>query len=277
MAKSKDQLLAKIDNLIVEINSQYSDLKSNEQLNGLDLALLVSNIDFLSSNVKALHYFESDRLNSANNRKEVESFTPAINLVQEADEQETFDEIVDVSKPVLENTIVEEPVVKTIVQEKSISETVFTHEVTRVEAVAPENTEIAQSIIQEEVIIENTVVETIEKIEEVVTKPLSINELIQQQKKAGLNVTQQFQTSGSHDRITDLKIAISLNDKLLFIKDLFNGYSLAYSEALELLNRFDSYAEADAFLQTNYALKNAWADKPQTVDKFYSLLRKKFH
>ncbi len=110
------------------------------------------------------------------------------------------------------------------------------------------------------------------------SRPLTLNELIQQQKKAGLTNANQFNTSQdkSSDRVTDLKVAVSLNDKLLFIKDLFNGYSLAYSEAIELLNRFDNFAEADAFLQSNYALKNNWATKPQTVDKLYAVLRKKY-
>lgn len=76
--------------------------------------------------------------------------------------------------------------------------------------------------------------------------------------------------------ITDLKSSISLNDKLLFIKDLFNGYSLAYSEAIEILNRFDSFEAADHFLQANYALKNNWAGKKASAEKFYEVIRKKF-
>lgn len=109
------------------------------------------------------------------------------------------------------------------------------------------------------------------------SRPLTLNEIIQQQKKAGLTNANQFSTSASKtDQILDLKAAVSLNDKLLFIKDLFNGYSLAYTEAIELLNRFDNFEEADAFLQANYALKNNWNAKPQTVDKLYAILRKKF-
>ncbi|WKK57293.1 hypothetical protein [Sphingobacterium sp. BN32] len=114
--------------------------------------------------------------------------------------------------------------------------------------------------------------------EQTPSRRMTLNELIQQQKQAGLTNVNQFQTSASKssDTIVDLKTGVSLNDKLLFIKDLFNGYSLAYSEAIELLNRFDNFAEADAFLQSNYALKNNWASKPQTVDKLYVVLRKKY-
>lgn len=76
--------------------------------------------------------------------------------------------------------------------------------------------------------------------------------------------------------VGDLKSIISLNDKLLFVKDLFNGYSLAYSEAIELLNRFDSLDSADNFLKTNYSVKNNWSDKQVTVDKFYEVLNRRF-
>lgn len=75
--------------------------------------------------------------------------------------------------------------------------------------------------------------------------------------------------------ISDLKSAISLNDKLLYVKDLFNGYSLAYSEAIEILNRFKSFEEAESFLKS-YATKNNWKDKQATTDKFYALLHRKY-
>ncbi len=76
--------------------------------------------------------------------------------------------------------------------------------------------------------------------------------------------------------ITDLKSAINLNDKLLYIKDLFNGYSLAYSEAVEIANRFNSFEEAERFLKTNYVVKNNWESKPTTAEKFYALLKRRY-
>lgn len=76
--------------------------------------------------------------------------------------------------------------------------------------------------------------------------------------------------------ITDLKSAINLNDKLLYIKDLFNGYSLAYSEAIEIVNRFTSFEEAERFLKTNYVAKNNWDSKAATAEKFYTLLKRRY-
>lgn len=106
-------------------------------------------------------------------------------------------------------------------------------------------------------------------------RPLSVNELF------GAQIPQPTTAAGvpnrnEQTRISDLKAAISLNDKLLFIKDLFNGYSLAYSEAIEILNRYDNIMEADEFLKSNYSVKNNWAAKPDTVDKFYSILHRRY-
>lgn len=76
--------------------------------------------------------------------------------------------------------------------------------------------------------------------------------------------------------VTNLKQAITLNDKLLYIKDLFNGYSLAYSEAIEILNRFNTFEEANRFLNKNYTVKNNWDSKPETTDKFFALLKRRY-
>lgn len=121
-------------------------------------------------------------------------------------------------------------------------------------------------------------------------RPMTLNELFSAQRKQ--QEQQKFaeqqpeatkpaaafqQSSATTKRITDIKSAVSLNDKLLFIKDLFNGYSLAYTEAIELLGRYDNFADADAFLQNNYAQKNNWSSKQATVDKLYNILRQRFH
>ncbi|TCD11213.1 hypothetical protein EZ449_06900 [Pedobacter frigidisoli] len=100
------------------------------------------------------------------------------------------------------------------------------------------------------------------------TPPPSLNDLL-------------AKTNGKSDEsfkapIVDLKQGISLNEKLLFIKDLFKGYNLAYSEAIDIVNKMNSFEAADGFLQNNYAVKNDWANKQGTVDQFYELLNRRF-
>ncbi len=99
----------------------------------------------------------------------------------------------------------------------------------------------------------------------------TINDLISAQRKPLVEPA-----SFNKKPVTDLKAGINLNDKLLFIKDLFNGYSLAYSEAIELLNRFDSFDAASKFLKANYAEKNNWVAKQSSADKFYEILERRF-
>ncbi len=78
------------------------------------------------------------------------------------------------------------------------------------------------------------------------------------------------------NKIGDLKQGINLNDKLLYIKDLFNGYNLAYAEAIDLANKLPNFEAADNFFKKNYAVKNNWSEKQGTVDKFYGLLNQRF-
>lgn len=103
-----------------------------------------------------------------------------------------------------------------------------------------------------------------------VTKPATLNDIL-----AG-NKTAAPQVGSNRNEIKDLKQAISLNDKLRYIKDLFNGYNLAYAEAIDLLNKMPDFKSADSFLQKNYAMKNNWESKQDTADQFYELLNRRF-
>lgn len=116
--------------------------------------------------------------------------------------------------------------------------------------------------------VENTVVNTKEPVEDPAYKP-TLNDLLAQSTGKNINTT----TTAS---IGDLKQAINLNDKLLYIKDLFNGYNLAYAEAIDIANKLPNFEAADNFFQKNYAVKNNWASKQATVDKFYQLLNQRF-
>ncbi len=172
-------------------------------------------------------------------------------------------------EPVAEEAEVEEAEVEEETEPEIVEEETEALEDTEVVEEA-EEAEEQDEAISEEVVIEEKAVEIA-----ATARPLSLNERLSAQRKAaGSNPLTAVRGEG--ERIFDIKSAISLNDKLLFIKDLFNGYSLAYSEAIELLNRYDDFASADAFLRENYAQKNNWASKPETVDKLYTILRKRF-
>lgn len=103
---------------------------------------------------------------------------------------------------------------------------------------------------------------------------LTLNQRIAAQK--GLNQPKTKPAEVSPKPVQDLQSLISLNDKLLFVKELFNGYNLAYAEAINILNRYTAFEQAERFLDLNYAAKNNWKEKPTTAERFYDLLRKRF-
>jgi hypothetical protein len=104
-------------------------------------------------------------------------------------------------------------------------------------------------------------------------KPLTINQRMSAMRSEQSKTTE---PALAQPPLTDLKSAITLNDKLLFIRELFNGYNLAYSEAIDLLNRFTNFEEAERFLKANYASKNNWESKQPAADKFYALIRRRY-
>jgi hypothetical protein len=118
-----------------------------------------------------------------------------------------------------------------------------------------------------------------DKVEEKVVQPSStaprptLNDLLAASSQKSNNYNQE----SSSQPVTDLKKAVNLNEKLLYIKDLFNGYNLAYSEAIDIINKLPDFRSADNFLQNNYAIKNNWQAKQATVDKFYALLKQRFN
>lgn len=143
---------------------------------------------------------------------------------------------------------------------------------------------IAEKIVEERIPVENMTTEHLasgkdfaEPIAESPAaepaKPLSLNERLASQLGTNLKTTN---SDPQRNTLTDLKHGINLNDKMLYIKDLFNGYNLAYAEVIDLLNKMSDFKAADSFLQNNYAEKNNWAGKSATVAKFYELLHQRF-
>ena len=137
----------------------------------------------------------------------------------------------------------------------------------------PLNNEKALVSPEKETILPEINKNTIPAINAPEGKTLTINQKMSAQAAENAN-TQSAQSAIKP--ISDIKLAITLNDKLLYVKDLFNGYSLAYSEAVEILNRFNTFEEATRFLNANYVAKNNWESKPATTAKFYALLKRRY-
>lgn len=285
----KREIFKKIGGIITELNDQYQYLSQNpESLNDLELELFLANSNFLADHIEILR-----KLNNIPSQAVNEHYSKP-EPVQEIPVDHSSTEIV----PVVAKT--ELPPIFTFVEEE---ETAFDYEQKPVgelfdRQLSPEEQAIIDSkkatitenvteapitpvstvsevipLPPQETVVETKEPEIVVQVQEPVTAThkATINELISSQ-VASTTMASRF----NQNSVSDLKAIISLNDKLLFIKDLFNGYSLAYSEAIELVNRYDSFESADNFLKHNYAVKNKWESKPETVEKFYELLNRRF-
>lgn len=137
-------------------------------------------------------------------------------------------------------------------------------------------TELIPDKVEEKIVLPVTPEPVLDKAAEKTIEPNPVKPTLNDLLAGKNHQTASFNEGSSKPPMTDLKQAINLNEKLLYIKDLFNGYNLAYAEAIELINKMPDFKTADAFLKNNYAIKNNWAAKQGTVDQFYELLNQRF-
>ena len=72
-------------------------------------------------------------------------------------------------------------------------------------------------------------------------------------------------------------LSIDLNDRLAFIKNLFDGDTKAYDKVLSQIVSFESWAEVSTFLETQVKIEyNNWHDKEEISKRFSTILKKHF-
>jgi len=76
-------------------------------------------------------------------------------------------------------------------------------------------------------------------------------------------------------KISDLKAAIGINDKFLFINDLFDGNMKAYSIAIDTLNGMGSFQEAETYIERVKTDGNRVRNL-ETIARLTELVKRKF-
>jgi len=75
--------------------------------------------------------------------------------------------------------------------------------------------------------------------------------------------------------IVDLRTTIGINDKFLFINELFEGNMSVYDEVIQKLNSSTTMAQTDLLL-LDLKIDHNWDSESSTVKKFVELVRRKF-
>ena len=76
--------------------------------------------------------------------------------------------------------------------------------------------------------------------------------------------------------IRDLKKAIGVNDRFLFIQNLFRGDENMYERSVKTINSFSIYPEAQYWIQRELKVKLSWPDQSDTVSLFDQLVKRRF-
>ena len=76
--------------------------------------------------------------------------------------------------------------------------------------------------------------------------------------------------------VQDLKMAIGINDKFLFINELFNGDPALYNQSIEKLNTSDGLSGANAFLESCRG-DYGWADNSEAYHRLKKIVKSKYN
>ncbi|MDE3144660.1 MAG: hypothetical protein KGL19_10930, partial [Bacteroidota bacterium] len=76
--------------------------------------------------------------------------------------------------------------------------------------------------------------------------------------------------------VRDLKKAIGLNDRYLFISELFRGDENMYERSIKTINNFSIYPEAEYWIQRELKVKLGWRDNKEAVRLFDQIVRRRF-
>ncbi len=106
--------------------------------------------------------------------------------------------------------------------------------------------------------------------EAITTEGRSINDQLKEEKT---EVGHKLSESTS---IKDLKKAIGINDRFVFINELFRGDEVMYERSIKTINNFTIYPEAQYWMERELKTKLGWDGNRQAVQEFYALVKRRF-
>lgn len=130
-----------------------------------------------------------------------------------------------------------------------------------------------------------TLYETVDEIPTLIHQPVKeqgkeINESVRTEKMS-LNDklkenTRELSSRLIESPVKDLKKAIGVNDRFLFISELFRGDEAMYERSIKTINSFTIWPEAEYWIKRELKIKIGWSDDNGTVKQFDQLIRRRF-
>lgn len=76
--------------------------------------------------------------------------------------------------------------------------------------------------------------------------------------------------------VKDLKKAIGVNDRFLYINELFRGDEAMYERSIKTINSFSIWPEAEYWIRRELKTKLGWIDSEPVVIQFDQLVKRRF-
>ncbi len=108
-----------------------------------------------------------------------------------------------------------------------------------------------------------------------------LNEVITTDNSPSLNDQLKQASMALGDQLTeapvrDLRKAIGINDRFLYINELFRGDENMYERSIKTINGFSILPEAEYWIQRELKVKLGWSDANETVKQFNQLVKRRF-
>lgn len=97
----------------------------------------------------------------------------------------------------------------------------------------------------------------------------SLNEILKEDKEELSDTLQ-------NSPIKDLKKAIGINDRFLFINELFQGDETSFERSIKTINGFSIYPEAEFWIRRELKTKLGWDLQSESVKQFDALVKRRF-
>jgi hypothetical protein len=109
--------------------------------------------------------------------------------------------------------------------------------------------------------------------------PKEVNEIVGSQESLNDRLKEnrtELMHSLKDSPIRDLRKGIGINDRFVFISELFRGDEPMYERSIKTINSFNIYPEAEYWMNRELMIKLGWDDTREIVKHFYQLVKRRF-
>jgi hypothetical protein len=76
--------------------------------------------------------------------------------------------------------------------------------------------------------------------------------------------------------VRDLRRAIGINDRFVFISELFRNDEVMYERSIKTINGFRILPEAQYWIERELKVKLGWDENKESTRHFYQLVKRRF-